>query len=782
MANWKKVIVSGSNAELNHITASGNVSASGFLFGNLPSGTHDEVVIYDPDTGRLEFKVLNLVTTEAAPHLFLADIHSDLESDDNYPMGHGGPQSVGFKLSHDTGSSTISGVAPYELLSASLDGGATYSHNISLADSRTWVGLNDQWLSAEDTNEKYFEPGDTNITGSILDERQPLFRGENSSSITINLQSINNTNTAVPAYAPVTYESYGNRAFFDGGIGELRIYVNNNEVNSQVRTIDLTNYDAITDTVNGITANLFATASNMSSQTADTPDTTKHYRSGSFTIEAASTLQRDGYNYCFILHTGSKDDVQFARITNFMEWFYDIDGANQDLAIENQGTTADPVFDTNEIVWVSGIKYFNENAADNATVKFNARCRNQYRNIYPNANGLQFDGVTTNTITSFEHTQSGDYQVETKDEDTSVNTNNNYINLAPLQNVANANTTKTVFSASFGLDFGNLDQNFYQPDTFTQHFTSDDLDDADNDIAFTFKFDHFSGHKTTNAQSCTEVRYDSYLVNTLSPSANEKEFEDFKRETYRIVSRSYATGDASNMPSGGTHSWLSGSNIINGGSGHNKGLLQYYSELLYPTGAGVDTNRGNFATTLGPASQNDYGTAAGEREYFRYFKVTQDQEGTLVLNLELLGSGRLVSDDHTTHFGAGNNDAIKLYVWRSNGGGNSYFNGDFVNVFDSNIYQGSTFNQPQAQWIPLSTTTVSYSATNNLGSPAQSFRTGIAKIADAANANSFSENETIAIRMVVPENWTGYVKALGLQHGDTTTTLLNNSPYTGTSL
>jgi hypothetical protein len=31
MPNWKKVIVSGSNAILNHITASGNISASGTI-------------------------------------------------------------------------------------------------------------------------------------------------------------------------------------------------------------------------------------------------------------------------------------------------------------------------------------------------------------------------------------------------------------------------------------------------------------------------------------------------------------------------------------------------------------------------------------------------------------------------------------------------------------------------------------------------------------------------------------------------------------------------------
>ena len=101
MANWKKVIVSGSNADLNHITASGNISASGNLFGNLPTGTEDKVVIYDSATGQLKFKVLNLVSTVAAPGLFLADIPS--ESD------------IEFRLGFDRGSDTKPITAPFEL-------------------------------------------------------------------------------------------------------------------------------------------------------------------------------------------------------------------------------------------------------------------------------------------------------------------------------------------------------------------------------------------------------------------------------------------------------------------------------------------------------------------------------------------------------------------------------------------------------------------------------------------------------------------------------------------
>tara|TARA_A100001011_G_C14062759_1_gene736831 strand:+ start:358 stop:582 length:225 start_codon:yes stop_codon:yes gene_type:complete len=35
MPNWKKVLVSGSNAELNHVTASGNVSGSSTVTGSF---------------------------------------------------------------------------------------------------------------------------------------------------------------------------------------------------------------------------------------------------------------------------------------------------------------------------------------------------------------------------------------------------------------------------------------------------------------------------------------------------------------------------------------------------------------------------------------------------------------------------------------------------------------------------------------------------------------------------------------------------------------------------
>ena len=55
MAEWKKVIVSGSNPHINHITSSGNLSASGNIFAELTENINlTRVVVYNNATGQLE--------------------------------------------------------------------------------------------------------------------------------------------------------------------------------------------------------------------------------------------------------------------------------------------------------------------------------------------------------------------------------------------------------------------------------------------------------------------------------------------------------------------------------------------------------------------------------------------------------------------------------------------------------------------------------------------------------------------------------------------------------
>ena len=68
MPSWKKVIVSGSDAHLNDISAldgafstnrSASISCSGNWFGNLPEADDQEIlVVYDRTTGQLKYRTL----------------------------------------------------------------------------------------------------------------------------------------------------------------------------------------------------------------------------------------------------------------------------------------------------------------------------------------------------------------------------------------------------------------------------------------------------------------------------------------------------------------------------------------------------------------------------------------------------------------------------------------------------------------------------------------------------------------------------------------------------
>lgn len=77
MANWKKIIVDASNANLNHVSASdgsfsavgsqsASISCSGNWFGNLPEADNQEIlVVYDTTTG--QFKQRTLASFPGAP-------------------------------------------------------------------------------------------------------------------------------------------------------------------------------------------------------------------------------------------------------------------------------------------------------------------------------------------------------------------------------------------------------------------------------------------------------------------------------------------------------------------------------------------------------------------------------------------------------------------------------------------------------------------------------------------------------------------------------------------
>ena len=747
MANWKKVIVSGSNAHLNHITASGEVSASGFLYGNLPASTLDQVVIYNTSNGRLEFKTLNLVNTERASRLAL------------FERSNNDVNQTEFKLSYDTGS-VISNVAPVILVSSSDNGGSSFS-NSSLA----YKGINDDYVySSDNADDDIFWNPPTDNLSSIGDVRECVDRGQTSIlPVTINFQSVDNNNDGFPAYYNGSNLNFGARAFDRGGIGELRIYINTMEANTPTFAVNLTPGEAITTDNSNLTMALFATASNLGA--GDAPDPTKHYRSGSMTIKADA--QTDGFNYAFALHTGSDNGTQFSYITNVFQWFYDTAGASVEMDFENEGTISNPTYSTTATHSVSGIRFFDETAADSTSLKYGFKVINQYKNIYPSAGGIQILNPTTNTIDKIEITQSGQFADTSDSNVKQVNTNpsstNTFALVDLIANNANAHTNDTEVTASIGIQFDQITGDFHQPSTFISDFTTNNISNPANEIHFTGSFNSVTGHKNTTASHTP--RLGDYMINTLPSSSAERNFEDFRGEDYRIQSRSYINADTSSISS---HAWNGTKNIINGGAGFNKGAIQYYSHLMYPTGAGVG---GTFNPSFGPLNnQPTYttaGGATGEREYFRYWRCAALDNGASQVNIEIVGEGKVVKDNHTTYFGAGTNDAIKLQVWRSHtGGDSSLYGGTFLNALTDSISLGSDLLT--ADYVPIATSTsnLSYSGTAFTNSSGTTTPRGVILFSDT-DGGVFKPNDFLITRIIVPQNWTGKIDAMAVRWGAT---------------
>ena len=750
MGEWKKVIVSGSNAELNNITASAAISASGKLYGGLaPTEDQTYVIIYDTQSGEFKYKELNLINTTAAPPLFIADMgpYVDAGDSNNYDdtTGEGG---VSFKLSYDTGSSGGGTQIPFTIITAPTTGGGT-----QVADSG-WYGINNEVTEIIiSNNEDLSNPGGgITIPNDVL---YGLIPGPDRVPVSIRLQGFDND--AVPAYpAGFSFQNYQARAFNDGGIGELRIYVNS--TSSATRTIDLTNYGSITGVSNDITVNLSATSSNY--DTTGNEDITKHHRSSSFnSIIIGTASQHDGFNYAYALHTGSKNGEDFAYITNFVQWFYDLDGASNPMSTNNHGIVQLDDFDQTSTSSISGIKFYNSSAATGVKYRYGVSIKNQYNAVYTlSNNAILVEGISIDSTNNFELTQS---QVDSISSPTFAGpTNNSSLGspLSPLISEAGASGSNTVVTCSMDIVFQN--NTFHNPPTFRDETFLNNLE-FNNDIDFRIDFNSPSGfHK--NQLVFSHPNLNNFLINTLTVNADENYFEDFKGEEFRLISTSY---DGVTDPSSSQYRWDSEENVVTGSDGYRNNLTQYYTHLFYPNQIGVANNLGTFASTYGPDDQpNNYIDATGEREYIRYFKVPPQYQGVSALNIEFLGSGSIVTDT-STHFTTGST-SFKIFIRRTGGTAQSILNDDFIDQSEVSYGYTNMADEGEKSKIPLtdSVSNITYQNQSSPNNPEHLLPVSVVKIIENASGASFQAGEMIMVKIVTPQNWGGYINAIGIAY------------------
>jgi hypothetical protein len=771
MANWKKVIVSGSDAKLNevstssHITSSGIISASGKLYGNLdenPDQTY--VVVYNPTTGELEYKLLNLINATRAPELYLID--HDNDSDDTSPN---------FRFSFDSSSNTGNPITAPIVLSASI--GGAYDHAISTNDATfaSEININSTWGPTGITNTAYFDPDtSTNNTASQAEGhasgpgngRFVLNLGSGTSqkeSITLHLQSIDENTTATPSPAGTPYQAKGFDSPTPGDDGEIRVYVNTMELDSPTAVFNIgPTVGAVTTPSNNITPNISVSSSNLDGTDVDT---LKCNRTGTVTIGTGA--QVDGYNYAFLFYTGSRGNNQVRALTNFTEWFYDENGAGQAMVSALDGA-ADFSLSGNTH-YISGIKYYDRSLT--GTFKQRFTTTNQYRNIYPVSTGLRFLNVSTNTFDTLSITQSGDYLSSSPyKQSLDASDNDQEVGLSPLTADVNAHTQQTNITASATLEFNNNTNYLHAPNDFFfetsdgsapfNNYVSETIADAN----ITFRATHVN---KSNATDRTRNVQD-YLINALtSGSDTEIQLESFRGEKYRVQNRSWAFNDDPT-----SYLWDSSADLDGANSLYNTGLLQYGSHLVYPNKAGESIDGGDFSSDYGPTQDNDYGGVTGTRTYYRYFKLGSSGTGIgeVAFQLEMKGKGKITP---TSNALVTNDEFFHVQVMRLGNGsgavGSSLFTSGLVDALATPQYQGVALstNGGNYQYIPLTNNegSISYSVTTVEGA---FVTTSTIPLSDAAAATGLLANESILVKISVPQGWTGYLDSLGIRYGNYT--------------
>lgn len=386
MADWKKVIVSGSSAHLNHITSSGNMSSSGELYFSSSEANFGNIVLIDTASGKLYSTASSAISAE----LVLGEPTDTSYDDGLLPFATDGTTTINDAI--DDINEVLAGLAP------------------SPAPNMAGLGTVD---NGTEVNVSF---GSDNPIGSYTSVLSSTLASPDFSTLTTNgnfLNNKNNDNTTddrLGAFSSYTIingilndyvtsdgtpnVNYGDNAFNNGHTGTLKLYVNG-EV-SPVHTLDLSSdMDAIASDLNGNSSgftNLSATQSAHFPATGNELTVFTH-RSGSWQVGTAD--QQLGWNYAKVIHTVGGTDY----VTNYVEWVVDTNSdalsATNNIVTNFNGTFTDR--------WISGVKYFNSFTAD-----YRVTISNVYKNVYSDSNSaIDMGNNNTGLVTFDSLTQKG---------------------------------------------------------------------------------------------------------------------------------------------------------------------------------------------------------------------------------------------------------------------------------------------------------------------------------------------------------------------------------------
>jgi len=319
-----------------------------------------------------------------------------------------------------------------------------------------------------------------------------------------------------------------------------------------------------------------------------------YHRTGSVIIPSGLGALRSGWNHAKVFQTQSNGTT---TTTTYIDWIVDPAAASGQFPITFT-TPSSASLNVGNTKWLSGVPYYSGSTATPTNYVFSTTASNYYKNVY-NASNIAASGGTT-TVNGFSSITSGVTATLVTMIDPAVATG--------ADSLLRVSSTHTLGSTRL------LSQS----------------------AASTLNLNNGLGKNATVLLTTGRWLYDS--VSTANTDGGTGD-EQFCFENFRIPSASYDTAASTNV------GFASGSSL---GTGD---LLVYNGSVRYPT---QGLNGGNFGLTIehAPALRPNYSALTGDRFYFRKFTNQQDSTDYAQWTIAINGTGTVVS--HGTSLGSSN--------------------------------------------------------------------------------------------------------------------------------
>jgi hypothetical protein len=537
--------------------------------------------------------------------------------------------------------------------------------------------------------------------------------------------------------------------------GSLKVFVNDSATPKV--TLDLSTTTAATGSVlNNVTISVGAVGNKyLNGTTTQASGDTYKYRVAN-SVSIANAAWQNGWNWVAIMHDRPTSDTDY---TIYLYEFIKHDNEPQMIGMVTVSTIANGSaahgavsLTSTSTAYLSGVKY-HSGTVTMTPVTSSFYVQNAYKMIHP---GFTINNGTSNVTLTAKAIASGSKTSATQTATNAVVTSTPALAVPDLDA-----TLVTPYDSDLSIQ---LYDDFQISSGFTNFFGFKPADSiAGSTVSVTHPF------KTT--QTSTAFSTGSFLLKTGTPTANTDMVEYFIDEARRLTSTYNIDTNAATLATAGTLSVWDSSTAL-GSSGYDGALCQPTASstsvmdsvsqgaLVYPTKGGPSAN-GNFNVGLGPGSNANYSSTTGTVYYLRRFFNSNVNTPTGI-GFSAKGNCTIVSGTP-----AANTNQIKVeFRFPNRFSADGYFNilGNTDIIPNSGAGPGKIIRSYPQSTDGLSSITVN-SAGLSFSSQGSSCKSILMEFGAFAGgglsiASIACNAQSIVVRVTVPEGWTGHLTGL----------------------